>query len=235
MNTYHYLRDHLNSVVGLVDESGNIVESYSYDAYGNTQVFNAEGAEIERSAIGNRYAFQGREIDWETGLYYFRARWYDPETGRWLSKDPLGIAGGLNLYEAFGNNAVNFIDPMGLERRLKTTTFGLMFSGIGGGGVTLGFGIAINSDGSIQFFVSVGGGAGYDVSASVEVGHGDQGMLNGESYNTSAGGYGFQGTQSWDDKGNSMKSVSYGVGTSSTWSGSGGASTTYSTDPIGGW
>lgn len=115
-NTYTYLRDHLNSVVGLVDESGSIVESYTYDAYGNTKVFNANGEEIGRSAIGNRYAFQGREIDWETGLYYFRARWYDPDTGRWCSKDPLGIAGGLNLYEAFGNNAVNFIDPMGLEK-----------------------------------------------------------------------------------------------------------------------
>lgn len=44
----------------------------------------------------------------------FRARWYDPETGRWLSKDPIGIAGGLNQYVAFGNNPVNFVDPSGL-------------------------------------------------------------------------------------------------------------------------
>ena len=116
--TYYAVKDHLNSVIAFVDESGNIAERYEYDAYGNTQVFNAEGAEIGRSAIGNRYAFQGREIDWETGLYYFRARWYDPDTGRWCSKDPLGIAGGLNLYEAFGNNAVNFIDPFGLESSL---------------------------------------------------------------------------------------------------------------------
>jgi len=49
-----------------------------------------------------------------TGLAYFRARWYNPETGRWLSKDPTGIRGGLNQYVAFGNNPVNFTDPFGL-------------------------------------------------------------------------------------------------------------------------
>ena len=116
-STYTFLRDQLNSVVGLVDESGTIVESYDYDAFGNITVYNAEGIEINRSAFGNRYTFQGREIDWDTGLYNFRARWYDAETGRWISKDPLGIAGGLNLYEAFGNNPVNFIDPFGLEKK----------------------------------------------------------------------------------------------------------------------
>jgi hypothetical protein len=48
-----------------------------------------------------------------TGLYNFRARWYDPISGRWLSKDPIGISGGLNQYVAFGNNPVNFRDPWG--------------------------------------------------------------------------------------------------------------------------
>ncbi len=59
--------------------------------------------------------WQGREYDAKTGLYYFRARWYSPETGRWLSKDPIGISGGLNLYAFCGNNPVNFIDPLGLR------------------------------------------------------------------------------------------------------------------------
>ena len=113
-NTYYAIKDHQNTVIALVDTSGTVVESYEYDAWGNTRVFNAAGIELTASAIGNRYCFQGREIDWVTGLYYFRARWYNPETGRWISKDPIGIAGGLNLYAFCGNNPVNFTDPFGL-------------------------------------------------------------------------------------------------------------------------
>jgi len=61
----------------------------------------------------NRYLFQGREYSFATGLYNFRARWYEPELGRWLSNDPIGISGGLNLYEFCGNNPVNYVDPWG--------------------------------------------------------------------------------------------------------------------------
>ena len=113
--TYFAIKDHQNTVIAMVDSSGSVVESYEYDAYGNTVIRDAAGNELTESGIGNRYLFQGREIDWATGLYYFRARWYDPRTGRWLSKDPLGIAGGLNLYEFCANNPVNFIDPDGLD------------------------------------------------------------------------------------------------------------------------
>ena len=66
-NTYHYLRDHLNSVVAIANADGEIVERYEYDAYGNTKIYDSNGDEISESLIGNRYAFQGREIDWETG------------------------------------------------------------------------------------------------------------------------------------------------------------------------
>ena len=119
-NTYYAIKDHQNTVLAFVDESGSVVESYEYDAWGNTKVFSASGTELTESAIDNRYTFQGREIDWVTGLIYFRARWYDSETGRWLSKDPIGISGGLNLYAFCSNNPVNFIDPSGLcETDLK--------------------------------------------------------------------------------------------------------------------
>ena len=113
-NSYYAIKDHQNSVIALTDDTGSVVESYEYDAWGNTCVFDASGTELTQSAYSNRYTFQGREIDWDTGLYYFRARWYDPETGRWLSKDPIGISGGLNLYAFVGNNPVNFMDPSGL-------------------------------------------------------------------------------------------------------------------------
>ena len=68
---------------------------------------------ITESVYGNRFLFQGREYDYATQLYYFRNRWYEPETGRWLSPDPIGISGGLNLYVFCGNDPVNFVDPMG--------------------------------------------------------------------------------------------------------------------------
>ena len=64
---------------------------------------------------GNRYRFQGREWSAVTGLVNFRARWYDPATGRWISKDPIGLSGGLNLYAFCGNDPVNCNDPYGLS------------------------------------------------------------------------------------------------------------------------
>jgi len=112
---YYYLRDHLGSVLALSDTNGNICESYRYDAWGRTTVYDVGGNALSKSAMGNRIAFQGREYSWATGLYYFRARWYDPVTGRWLSPDPIGINGGLNQYVFCANNPVNFTDPLGLS------------------------------------------------------------------------------------------------------------------------
>lgn len=113
-NTYYALKDHLNSVLALTEASGQIVEQYRYDAWGRTTVFDANGNSLSASAVGNRYCWQGREYSLKTGLYYFRARWCDPITGRWLSPDPIGIAGGLNQYVFCANNPVNFTDPTGL-------------------------------------------------------------------------------------------------------------------------
>ncbi|OQB37083.1 MAG: tRNA3(Ser)-specific nuclease WapA precursor [Candidatus Latescibacteria bacterium ADurb.Bin168] len=116
VRTYYYIKDHLGSVLALTDESGALVESYSYDAWGRVLgVYDGGGAEIAESSVGNRILWQGREYSWSTGLYYFRARWYDPVTGRWLSNDPIGILGGLNQYVFCANNSVNMADPRGLD------------------------------------------------------------------------------------------------------------------------
>ena len=114
MTNYYYLKDLANTVLALANSSGSIVESYVYDAYGNVTIKNGSGNVIPTSAYGNRFLFQGREYDYTTQLYHFRARWYDPETGRWLSNDPIGISGGLNLYAFCSNDPVNFVDPIGL-------------------------------------------------------------------------------------------------------------------------
>ncbi|MBT7067384.1 MAG: hypothetical protein HN919_13855, partial [Verrucomicrobia bacterium] len=113
---YYYLTDHVGTVYAVADEEGDIVESYRYDAWGRViGVYDANGTPLAESAVGNHYLWQGRWYSWDTGLYYFRARWYDPVTGRWLSKDPIGISGGLNQYVFCGNNPVNCIDPLGLR------------------------------------------------------------------------------------------------------------------------
>ena len=106
--------DHQGTVHALVDSSGAAVERYRYDAWGN--VTRREPLSSAPSAPFNRFLFHGREYSYATGFYNFRARWYDPAAGRWLSKDPIGLAGGLNLYEFCGNDPANFIDCSGCKK-----------------------------------------------------------------------------------------------------------------------
>ena len=116
--TYYALTDIQGTVHGFADAGGNLFETYAYDAWGNVlAVRDASGLPIQnlKSPIGNRYLFQGREYSHATGLYNFRLRWYDSATGRWLSKDPIGISGGLNLYAFCANDPVNYVDPWGLK------------------------------------------------------------------------------------------------------------------------
>lgn len=80
---------------------------------GRNTLLSRRGAEQGELVYGNPFYFQGRVCDKETELYHFRPRWYDPETGRWLSPDPIGISGGVNLYLFCNNNPVNFVDPKG--------------------------------------------------------------------------------------------------------------------------
>lgn len=99
-----YNADGLGSIVGTTDRAGTLVAGRRYDAFGAHEVDAATGD----------YAFTGREWDPETRLYYYRARYYDAKIGRFISEDPIGLLGGLNLYQYAGNNPVNFTDPSGL-------------------------------------------------------------------------------------------------------------------------
>lgn len=102
---YFYSQDGLGSVVDLTDVTEKTIESYDYDSYGRVSNI---------TTVGNPYLFVGRELDVETGLYYYRARYYDYTIGRFLTSDPIGFLGGLNFYQYVGNNPINFIDPLGL-------------------------------------------------------------------------------------------------------------------------
>jgi RHS repeat-associated protein len=104
--TYKIITDRLGSVRMVVNaNTGAIAQRIDYDAFGNISQDTNPGFQP--------FGFHGGLYDPETGLTRFGARDYNPRTGRWLSRDPIGISGGLNLYQAFGCNPVNFIDPFG--------------------------------------------------------------------------------------------------------------------------
>ena len=111
---YYYHQDGLNSVIMLTDASGQPAQQYTYDSFGNPFVYGNDGRELtmEIVPIENPYLFTGREYDTESGLYHYRARSFNPATGRFLSEEPLGIDG-PNLYWYARNNPVNYIDPNG--------------------------------------------------------------------------------------------------------------------------
>ena len=94
-----YLTDHLGSVRDLADPGGSVIDHITYDSFGNVL---SESAPVE----GDRFKYTGRELDSETGLYYYRARYYDPAMGRFISEDPIGFnAGDANIYRYVGERA----------------------------------------------------------------------------------------------------------------------------------
>ena len=112
--TLFYHQDGLGTVTDLTDSTGATAKSYSYDAYGNIV--------DQTGTVEQPYTYTGREFDAESGLYYYRARYYDPQIGRFLSQDPIGFFGGINLYQYVEGNPARFNDPTGL---LENFTFEL--------------------------------------------------------------------------------------------------------------
>jgi RHS repeat-associated protein len=99
--------------VGLTNAAGTLFERYTYSDYGTIGIYAANGTVRSSSTYANRYTYTGREWDAELKLHHFRARWYDPPTGGFVSRDPLGYGDGMSLYR--GYFGVRGVDPLGLQ------------------------------------------------------------------------------------------------------------------------
>jgi RHS repeat-associated protein len=109
-NVSWMLTDHLGTVRDLVNNAGSVVNHFTYDSFGKVLSSTPGG-------VDTRYKYTGRELDQETGLYYYRARYFDANVGRFIGQDPIGFsAGDNNLYRYVGNEVTNHRDPSGKLR-----------------------------------------------------------------------------------------------------------------------
>jgi len=113
-----YHRNALGSVMEITDANQAAVVSYRYDPYGKVTITRG-GSPQSTDPLGQHWTFTGRFLDEESGLYYYRARYYDPGTGRFLERDPLGHAGAPCLYELCSSSPLARLDPSGLDDDLK--------------------------------------------------------------------------------------------------------------------
>jgi len=125
---YSYHHDALQSVLGQSGHQGTILATHTYGAFGNVL--------SQTGTSNNAQKYTGRELDGESGFYYYRARYYDPATGRFISEDPKGFVAGINFYAYVNNNPVNANDPSGnnainLTVRTATGAVGAISSAIG--------------------------------------------------------------------------------------------------------
>jgi len=106
-NYLYYLNDHLGAPQTLVRKNGAVAWAAAMDAFGNVHV-------LPGAVVTNNLRFSSQYYDEESGLHYNTMRYYDPVSGRFLSRDPIGELGGLNVYRFLGNDPLDYIDAYGL-------------------------------------------------------------------------------------------------------------------------
>ncbi|MCO6455657.1 MAG: pre-peptidase C-terminal domain-containing protein [Pirellulaceae bacterium] len=181
----YYVMDALGSTTDLLDADGQVLQSYSYDAYGLPRGTQPAGG---TGTLDNRFLFTGESFDSATELVYLRARYYDPSTGRFLSKDPAGFVDGPNVYGYVGNRPTIIVDPSGTRWEWKwgETTHPDADWTIGG---TLGasFGLSVGAGIGPTIGPSIGRGIGWPAGVVSVVGVGGVGILLGGQAGVSVG------------------------------------------------
>ena len=176
---YFYLNDHLGTPQQLLDgNTGAVAWQAAYLPFGEVQ--------ISVNTVTNNLRFPGQYYDAETGLHYNWNRYYDPASGRYISADPIGLGGGLNLYVYVSMNPINSNDFRGLVNIIA----GVGFSAVGPTGIEASVGRVINpgffnQKSDIGSFGSIGAGHGLNVSFDIFIGYieGCIGNVSGETNN----------------------------------------------------
>jgi RHS repeat-associated protein len=104
--TSYYNADGLGSITSLSNSAGALAQTYAYDSYGKQL--------SSTGSLTNPFQYTAREFDSETSLFYYRARYYDPQVGRFVSEDPIDFSGGSNFYRYANNGPSVITDPTGL-------------------------------------------------------------------------------------------------------------------------
>ncbi|KVN15228.1 sugar-binding protein [Burkholderia stagnalis] len=111
----YYHCDQVGTPLLMTDEAGEVVWEASYRAWGEARDVIARASKAAGIVARSAIRFQGQQHDDETGLHYNRYRYYDSGAGRFISQDPIGLAGGINFYQ-YAPNPIEFVDPLGLRK-----------------------------------------------------------------------------------------------------------------------
>ena len=118
IQVFHYHNDHLGTPNELTNQDGEVIWLADYEAYGNTAKVIWREERLESLQVSadelQPIRFQGQSFDTETGLHYNRFRYFDPDLGMFTTRDPIGLLGGMNVFQ-YAPNPVGWIDPFGLS------------------------------------------------------------------------------------------------------------------------